>query len=65
DQAGLLLGAVFSFTSLFNTEESAHSNYGCASCEVTGWTETSRNVRETVINPTLIDIHGNHRKLNE
>ena len=65
DQIGLTLGALFSLASLFDTEKSAHSNYGCVTCERTGWTETSRNVREIVINPTLIDIHGNHRKLNE
>lgn len=62
-QAKLLLGAIFSAASLFDTEKSAHSNYSCASCGVIGLTETARKVRSVVINPTLIDEKGKTRRL--
>lgn len=65
DPTSLTLGAIFSLTSLFDTEKSAHSNYGCITCERTGWTETSKKVRDVVINPTLIDHDGNHKRFNE
>lgn len=65
NQTELFLGAVFSAASLFDTQKSAHSNYGCVTCERTGWTETSKSVRGIVINPTLIDKDGSHRKLNK
>lgn len=61
----LILGAVFSFTSLFDAEKSAHSNYSCASCDVTGLTKAGGKIREFVINPTLIDKEGKTRMLNK
>ncbi|MDY0207507.1 MAG: hemagglutinin repeat-containing protein [Pseudomonas sp.] len=65
DPIVLTLGAILSFTSLFDTENSAHSNYGCASCEVTGFTETGRKVRDIVISPTVIDRWGKAWKAKE
>lgn len=65
NQVELILGAIFSMASLFDTAKSAHSNYSCESCGVTGLTETARKVRSIVIDPTLIDKEGNAQRLNK
>lgn len=65
NQVELTLGAIFSMASLFDTAKSAHSNYSCESCGVTGLTETARKVRSIVIDPTLIDKEGNAQRLNK
>jgi len=64
-QVELILGAVFSMTSLFDTANSAHSNYGCVSCGVAELTETASKIRGIVINPTLIDKEGNTERQNK
>ena len=61
----LSLGAIFSLSSLFDTEKSSHSNYGCASCDPEKLNDRNLKVREMVINPTLIDKDGNARRLIE
>lgn len=61
----LSLGAIFSLNSLFDTEKSSHSNYGCASCDPEKLNDRNLKVREMVINPTLIDKDGNVRRLIE
>ena len=55
DPIVLTLGAILSFTSLFDTENSAHSNYGCASCEVLV-SQRQPKVRDiALVQPLLIE----------
>lgn len=61
----LFLGAIFSLTSLFDPDTTAHGNYGCAVCDPEELNHRNLKVIEMVINPTLIDRDGNTRRLLE
>lgn len=56
------LGALFTALSLFG-EGSPHSNYSCVTCPPSAPGSVDAQVRDIVINPTLIDGQGNARGL--
>jgi len=56
------LGALFTVTKLFG-KGSPHSNYACVTCQPSGAGSVNTQVHDIVIKPTLIDEHGDARRL--
>ena len=61
DPVALTLGSIFSLVTLFGSD-SPHSNYACVTCGAPESGSAAAQIRDMVINSTLIDEHGNARR---
>lgn len=62
DPIARTLGALFTVTSLFG-KGSPHSNYSCVTCPASPPGSVEAQIRDIVIDPTIIDSQGNTRRL--